>query len=93
MVDNFLDEVREELLNIERNYQKAIISLWTANRSYSISETRIQAVKKIKQTAIDELKVQSITFLDTFSTSAKGEWVDKAKKVMEEVIVKFDELN
>lgn len=92
-VDNFLDGAKKELLNIEKNYQKTIIRLWTASRSYSTSEDRKLVLKTIKQTTIDELKVQSTTFSDTFSTSAKGEWVDKAKKVMEETTKEFDELS
>lgn len=92
-VDNFFDEAKEELLTIEKNYQKTIIYLWTASRYYSTSENRRLVLKTMKQTEMDELKGQIAVFSETFSDSVKGEWVDKAKAGIKEATKGFSELN
>lgn len=92
-IDVMVDNVKEELLSIERQYQKTIIRTWIAGQSYSTSENRKLMHKKMKEAAVEELKGQTTTFTESFGASAKGKWVDKAKKVMVESVKNFDKLN
>lgn len=87
-----LDGAKEDLLNIRKNTEKMLIHTWTASRSCSTSEDRKLLLKEMKRKAIQDLKKQSTNLSESFSTSAKGQWVDKTTEVMKEASEQLDQL-
>lgn len=92
MLDNILDNVSAELTTIKKNTQKTIIRFYVASQSYSTSETRRLMIADIEKKTLAELKNHSTTFSQKFSSTAKGNWVNKAKQSLTETTQLFDQL-
>lgn len=92
MIGDMIDTMKESLLDIRKNLEKSLIRTFVASQTYATSENRKRMLEQIKETKCEELKSNSSSYLSSFSTSAKGEWVNKAKKAFQESSKQFEQM-
>lgn len=87
-----LARLQEQLLQIEKNYQKINISTYVASRCLRQSKNQQEKIKKKEQAKVTALKAQSQTFAHSFSIAAKGQWVNKAQEELKKVVTELEDL-
>ncbi|MBO0460447.1 hypothetical protein JZO83_01685 [Enterococcus sp. DIV1298c] len=76
------DEQRQEL-------EKALITLFTARRARVSSDTKKNTIQVTRDLTNQELKELTKQYSDRLTDSAKGEWVDKATNVVQNITESF----
>ncbi|MDT2012598.1 hypothetical protein [Carnobacterium divergens] len=71
-----LNELRKKL-------EKQIIRLCVASPSHATSQNRKSMTRETKKRSYETLKKESTSYKESFSSSAKGQWVDEAKKTVQ----------
>lgn len=83
-------DIEKALLKLKKSAEKAIIKTWVASQAYSTSENRKNMMKSIKKNGVQELKSFTSSYVDSFSSSAKGQWVTQAKNSIKETTKVFN---
>lgn len=68
-----LDDLRKKL-------EKQIIRLCVASPSHATFQNRKSMTRETKKRSLETLKKENTSYKESFSSSAKGQWVDAAKK-------------
>ncbi|MDA9471184.1 hypothetical protein [Enterococcus sp. 5H] len=87
-----VEGAKEELLNLRKTAEKQLIRLWVASQSHATSENRKKLTKEHKKQKIETLKSISNAYKSSFSSSAKGEWIEQAKNAVDTGIKSLDKL-
>lgn len=90
MIYNMIDKLKAELLESRRNLEKNLIGMFVASQTHATSENRKRMLKMIKRDKIADIKSNCQAYIDGISTTAKGKWVNQAKKSFKENANKFD---
>ncbi|EKQ3612520.1 hypothetical protein P4507_001547 [Enterococcus faecalis] len=77
------------LEEVQKSLEKQIIQLFVASSSYSTSENRKAMTKQMLQQKKQAIKQENTAYFSQLSSSAKGKWVESAKKATENVTKKF----
>lgn len=65
---------------LRKKLEKQIIRLCVASPSHAISQNRKSMMRENQKRSLETLKKESTSYKESFSSSAKGQWVDSAKK-------------
>ncbi|MBF2357929.1 hypothetical protein IA811_09445 [Listeria welshimeri] len=84
-VDNLLDSAKAELVEQQKNLEKQLIRSLVASSSYATSQNRKKLTRDNKKRSLAELKSISTSYKSSFFSSAKGQWVNQAKKSIQKV--------
>lgn len=84
-----LDKLQEALHELKKETEKTVIRTWVASQVHASSENRKKMMKVTKENTIQELKSYSSSYVASFSTSAKGQWVTQAKNAVKETTNSF----
>lgn len=87
-----IDHLKENLLDIRKNLEKQLIRTFIASQSYAKSENRKSMLKHTKKEKVTELKTSSSSYIQNFSTSAKGQWVKASKQTFDKASKQVDRL-
>lgn len=88
--DVLLDSAKAELVEQRKNLEKQLIRTLVASPSYTTTQNRKALTKETKKRSIETLKSVSTSYKSGFSSSAKGQWVDAAKKAVSTVTNEFN---
>ncbi|WP_165007142.1 MULTISPECIES: hypothetical protein [unclassified Enterococcus] len=91
-IEEWLEEMHQHLINLQKQAERNLIRNWVARQSIETSTLRKLRVQSKKQTYINELKRDSQSYSEKLSAFAKGQWVDKAKQIVEQTPHSLDSL-
>ena len=77
--------LREVYFSQIKEMHKIMITSTIAPNAIERKNTRFKQLEKEEDTCIDQIIASQSQFLNEFHTAAKGDWVDAAKKELEEV--------
>lgn len=86
------DTVKENLADIQKELEKKLIQAFVAGQSNATSENRKQMIKQMEKGKMEALKSMSSSYLSSFKTSAKGQWVKQAEETFKQTTEQFDSL-
>lgn len=87
-----LDALKESLADIRKELEKKLIQTVVASQSYTTSENRKKVVKLTEKEKLSGLKTSTGSYLSSFKTSAKGQWVNQAEQIFKQTTEQFDDL-
>lgn len=87
-----LDALKENLADIRKELEKKLIQTFVASQSRATSENRKQMINQMEKEKMNGLKSTSSSYLSSFKTSAKGQWVKQAEQTFKQTTEQFDNL-
>jgi hypothetical protein len=91
-IGDTIDDAKEALAEQRKSVEKWLIQSLVAHPSHSTSETRKTLTKERKKQGKETLKQVSSSYKSSFSSSAKGQWVNSAKEAVQKVTDTLDAL-
>lgn len=87
-----IDSLKNKLKDIRKNLEKSLICSITASQCKATSDIRKQVIEQMEKTSIQGLKSNSKGYLESFTATAKGQWVEQAQTAFKNTSTRLDEL-
>ena len=84
-------ELERKLKALRKNLEKALV-MQIGRNSAQTSHTKKELVKTLGETKLQNLKSSSSSFVSSFKSSAKGQWVNQATETFQNTSNKLSKM-
>ena len=91
-VQNLHEQTTSELVAIEKNLQKLVISEWIGRTSQFTSANQKLSIQKKNQLKAATVKSSCVVFTTNFSSITKGQWVARVIDAFDKITSQINEL-